>query len=118
MPRMRRCPCQSKFAGLMQVALQYDARASLAMRRGDAAGSAAADAATAAAIEAKAKLEVIGNETGRNLAMFNTWVRMSPDGQLRRFERKLAEAGKQKVRAEVGTEVSDLQAMVTITVLR
>ena len=105
-------PMPVRIAGLMQSALQYDARASLAMRRGDAAGSAAADAATGAAIQAKANLEVFANEAGRNLAMFNTWVRMSPDGQLRRFERKLAEAGKQKVRGEIGTEVSDLQALV------
>ncbi len=105
-------PMPVRIAGLMQAALQYDARAALAMTRGDANASAAADAATAAAIEAKANLEIIGNETGRNLAMYNMWVRMSPDGQLRRLEREMTKVAKQDVAADVGTSVEEVQSIV------
>jgi len=104
-------PMPVRIAGLMQAALQYDARAALALRQGNEAGSAAADAATEAAIQAKASLEFIGNETGRNLAMFNTWARMSPDGQLRRLDRNLAKAARDTIRGDTGVtpaEVTDL----------
>ena len=104
-------PMPVRIIGLMQAALQYDARAALAQRRGNEAGSAAADAATAAAIDAKATLEIFGNESGRNLAAFNTWARMSPDGQLRRLERGLTNTARQTVRGDQGVtpqEVTDL----------
>jgi len=104
-------PMPVRIAGLMQAALQYDARATLALRQGNEAGSAAADAATTAAIEAKASLEFIGNETGRNLAMFNTWARMSPDGQLRRLDRNLAKTAREQIYGDTGVtpaEVTDL----------
>jgi hypothetical protein len=104
-------PMPVRIAGLMQAALQYDARAALALRQGNEAGSAAADAATEAAIQAKASLEVIGNETGRNLAMFNTWARMSPDGQLRRLDRNLAKTAREQIYGDTGVtpaEVTDL----------
>ena len=104
-------PMPVRIIGLMQAALQYDARAALAQRRGNEAGSAAADAATAAAIDAKATLEIFGNESGRNLAAFNTWARMSPDGQLRRIERGLTNTARQTVRGDTGVtpqEVTDL----------
>lgn len=104
-------PMPVRIIGLMQSALQYDARAALAQRRGNEAGSAAADAATAAAIDAKATLEIFGNESGRNLAAFNTWARMSPDGQLRRIERDLTKTARQTVRGDTGVtpqEVTDL----------
>lgn len=100
-------PMPVRIAGLMQAALQYDARAALAMIRGDANASAAADAATAAAIEAKANLETFGNEAGRNLAMYNMWVRMSPDGQLRRLEREMTKVAKQVVRSDSGADVEE-----------
>jgi hypothetical protein len=48
-----------------------------------------ADQLVEAAVEAKVALESIGNEAGRNLAMFNTWARLSQDGLLARFERRL-----------------------------
>lgn len=104
-------PMPVRIIGLMQAALQYDARAALAQRRGNEANSAAADAATAAAIDAKATLEIFGNESGRNLAAFNTWARMSPDGQLRRLERGLTNTARQTVRGDTGVtpqEVTDL----------
>jgi hypothetical protein len=105
-------PMPVRIAGLMQAALQYDARAALALRQGNQAGSAAADAATAAAIEAKASLEIIGNETGRNLAMFNTWARMSPDGQLRRLDRNLAKAARDTIRGDQGVTPDEVNALV------
>jgi hypothetical protein len=104
-------PMPVRIIGLMQAALQYDARAALAQRRGNEAGSAAADAATAAAIDAKATLEIYGNESGRNLAAFKTWARMSPDGQLRRIERDLTNTARQTVRGDTGVtpqEITDL----------
>jgi hypothetical protein len=105
-------PMPVRIAGLMQVALQADARASLARRQGNPAAMAAADRLVQMAIEAKANLEVIGNETGRNLAMFNTWARMSPDGQLRRLEQKLEKAGKDQVRGDAGVESTEVTTAV------
>ena len=105
-------PMPVRIAGLMQAALQYDARAALALRQGNETGSAAADAATAAAIEAKASLEVIGNETGRNLAMFNTWARMSPDGQLRRLDRDLAKSARDTIRGDTGVTPAEVTNLV------
>jgi hypothetical protein len=105
-------PMPVRIAGLMQAALQYDARAALALRQGNDTGSAAADAATEAAIEAKASLEVIGNETGRNLAMFNTWARMSPDGQLRRLDRDLAKSARDTIRGDTGVTPAEVTNLV------
>ena len=105
-------PMPVRIAGLMQAALQYDARAALALRQGNEAGSAAADAATEAAIEAKASLEVIGNESGRNVAMFNIWARMSPDGQLRRLDRNLAKTARDTIRGDTGVTPDEVNAIV------
>jgi hypothetical protein len=105
-------PMPVRIAGLMQAALQYDARAALALRQGNEAGSAAADAAVEAAIEAKASLEFIGNESGRNVAMFKMWNRMSPDGQLRRLDRNLAKAAREQVYGEIGSTPAESTDMV------
>jgi hypothetical protein len=105
-------PMPVRIAGLMQAALQYDARAALALRQGNEAGSAAADAATEAAIQAKASLEFIGNESGRNLAMFRMWARMSPDGQLRRLDRNLAKAARDTIRGDQGVTPDEVNTLV------
>lgn len=105
-------PMPVRIAGLMQAALQYDARAALLHRQGNASMSASADAATAAAIEAKANLEFIGNETGRNLAMFTAWNRMSPDGQLRRVDRQLEQGARDTIRGDIGTTVEEIDEQV------
>lgn len=68
-------PTPLHIAGLMQVAQNYDAQS---------ARVAEADQLVEAAVEAKVALETGGNEAGRNLAMFNTWARLSPDGLLAR----------------------------------
>ncbi len=105
-------PMPVRIAGLMQAALQYDARAALLHRQRNTSMSASADAATAAAIEAKANLEFIGNETGRNLAMFNAWNRMSPDGQLRRVDRQLEQGALDTIRGDIGTTVEEIDEQV------
>lgn len=101
-----------RIAGMMKVALTYDAQAALARRQGDDAGSARADALTEAAIEAKADLEYLGNDAGRNLAMFNTWARMSPDGQIRRMERQLGQQVQERMAADIGLPAAELETMV------
>jgi hypothetical protein len=83
----RNLPMTVRISGLMQVVQQYDALAALQSRQGDAAGANAFDSLLEQAVEAKADLEALGNEAGRNLAMFNTWARLSPDGILRASER-------------------------------
>jgi hypothetical protein len=88
-------PIPLRIAGLMQVAQNYDALSAAARATGDPARVAEADNAVESAVEAKVALESIGNEAGRNLAMFNTWARLSPDGMLARLERKLAQANQQ-----------------------
>ncbi len=105
-------PMPVRIAGLMKAALQYDARAALAQRQNNPTASATADAATAAAIEAKAQLEIIGNETGRNLAMFRMWARMSPDGQLRRLDRQFDTAARDTIRGDTGVTPEEVNTLV------
>jgi len=88
-------PIPLRIAGLMQIAQNFDAQSAAARATGDPARVAEADQLVEAAVEAKVALETIGNEAGRNLAMFNTWARLSPDGMLARLERKLAQANQQ-----------------------
>jgi len=104
-------PKPIRLAGLMQVALQYDAQAALARRQNNDEGSANADRLTEQAIEAKATLEFMGNEAGRNLAMFNAWARMSPDGQLRRFGKRLDDQVRKRVEREIGVSIDEIRSM-------
>jgi hypothetical protein len=104
-------PKPIRLAGLMQVALQYDAQAALARRQNNDEGSANADRLTEQAIEAKADLEFMGNEAGRNLAMFNAWARMSPDGQLRRFGKRLDDQVRKRVEREIGVSIDEIRSM-------
>lgn len=97
-----------RIAGLMQLAQQFDALAAFERAKGNDAGSDAFDSLLERAVEAKAALESIGNETGRNLAMYNTWARLSPDGVLRRFERMLEKELRTKVEGDLGTKYDDV----------
>ena len=101
-------PMPVRIAGLTQAVLQYDARASLARRTGNTNAVAAYDSLVDQAIEAKASLEYLGNEAGRNLAMFNAYQRMSPDGMIRRVQRQLNTAVNERAMAEVGTTAEEV----------
>jgi hypothetical protein len=103
-------PMPVRIAGLTQAVLQYDARASLARRSGNEASVAAYDSLVDQAIEAKASLEFLGNEAGRNLAMFNAYQRMSPDGMIRRVKRQLAKAVNDRADAEIGAQAAEVAA--------
>lgn len=103
-------PMPVRIAGLTQAVLQYDARASLARRSGNEASVASYDSLVDQAIEAKASLEFLGNEAGRNLAMFNAYQRMSPDGMIRRVKRQLAKAANDRADAEIGAQAAEVAA--------
>jgi hypothetical protein len=87
-------PMPLRIAGLMQVAQNFDAQGLAARVSNDSGAAGRADTLLESAVEAKVALESIGNEAGRNLAMFNTWARLSPTGMLARVDRKLAEMHK------------------------
>jgi hypothetical protein len=93
-----------RIAGLMQLAMQFDALANLQRLKGNDAGTDAFDSLMERAVEAKAALEDVGNVTGRNLAMFNTWARLSPDGVLRKFERIMEKEAKTRATASFGAD--------------
>lgn len=87
-------------AGLMQLVFQFDSLAALEKAKGNEAGSAAFDDLADLAVEARAELMDLANQDGRNLNIYNTYARMSPEGFLRRFERKLDKARTDALRGE------------------
>ena len=85
-----------------QLMLQLDALASMAAQRGDAGRTQELDAAVDQIAKIKGELEYLGNETGRALGMFNSYMRLSPDGQVRRFERQVAKDREEQVTKVLG----------------
>lgn len=101
-----------RIAGLMQVAQNYDVRHLAAARRGDDAGMAEADRELEKAIEAKVELEILGNETGRALAMYNTWARLSPNGMLERFGRNLRKKRRESLETDTGATTAEVTGAI------
>jgi hypothetical protein len=103
-------PMPVRIAGLSRVALNHDAQASALKATGQ--DPEAADRATESAIAAVADLERFANEAGRNLRIFSLWLRMSPEGQLRRVDKRFEKTNSQTVAGDVGVSPTDTETLV------
>jgi hypothetical protein len=103
-------PMPVRIAGLSRVALNHDAQASALKATGQ--DPEAADRATESAIAAVADLERFANDAGRNLRIFSLWLRMSPEGQLRRVDKRLEKTNSQTVAGDVGVSPTDTETLV------
>lgn len=96
-------------AALLQLFLQFDGLANLENSSGNEAGTQEFDDYADLAMQARDKVAEIANKLGRGMNILNAYMRMSPEGQLRRFERTLEKVRAEKAQTLFGVEYEKLK---------